>query len=262
MDISQRQREILAILRAEERAEVDDLARRFGVSSQTIRTDLRILDEMGLARRIHGGVRRLEAVANREYAERRRLRAREKAAIAEAAAALVPDNCSVALNIGTTTELVARALQPRHGLVVLSNNINIVTMMMGGPARELILAGGSVRQSDGAIIGHEAVEFMNRYKVDYAIVGASAMDPDGAILDYDAREVAVARAILANARTRILVCDASKFDHTAPVRIADVAELDYVVTDAPPPPGFAEAARRARTNIIVAEVPAEERRRA
>lgn len=253
MDISNRQREILMLLRAEERVEVEDLARRFRVTSQTVRNDLRDLAEKGLLRRTHGGARRIEAVANREYAERRRLHAREKAVIGELAASLIPDDCSLALNIGTTTEMVARALGDRRGLMVLSNNINIITMMMGGPVRELALAGGTVRQSDGAIVGEEAVAFISRYKVDYAVIGASALDPDGAVLDFDAREVAVARAILSNARTRILVCDSSKFQHTAPVRICGIGDLDYFVTDAPPPLAFAELARHARVGILMAE---------
>ncbi len=259
MDISNRQQEILALLRAQERVDVEELVRRFGVTSQTVRNDLRDLAEKGLLRRTHGGAHRIEAVTNREYAERRRLHAREKAAIGEMAASLIPDDCSLALNIGTTTEMVARALADRRGLMVLSNNINIITMLMGGPVRELALAGGTVRQSDGAIIGEEAVAFISRYKVDYAVIGASALDPDGAVLDFDAREVAVARAILRNSRTRILVCDASKFEQTAPVRICEIGELDYLVTDAPPPPPFVEVARRARVEILIAKPPAPAR---
>lgn len=252
MDISERQQRILDILRDEERVEVEDLARRFSVTAQTVRADLRDLADRGLVRRTHGGARRMEAVVHRDYAERRAHMAREKAAIGALAAGLIPDDCSVALNIGTTTEMVARALAGRKGLMVLSNNINIVTMLMGAGVRELILAGGTVRQSDGAIVGEEAVEFFARFKVDYAIIGASALDADGAVLDFDSREVAVARAILRNARTRILVCDSSKFDRTAPVRICDVSQLDYLVTDRPPPPSFVEAARRSRTRILVA----------
>ena len=70
------------------------------------------------------------------------------------------------------------------------------------------------------------------------------------MLDYDAREVSVARAILKNSRVRILVCDGSKFERTAPIRICDVADLDYFVTDTPPPAGFVGAAKRGRAEII------------
>ncbi|MEO1613778.1 MAG: DeoR/GlpR family DNA-binding transcription regulator, partial [Pseudomonadota bacterium] len=181
------------------------------------------------------------------------LAATGKEAIAEAAAELIPDNCSLMLNIGTTTEQVARALFGRSGLVVISNNVNVINTLMGSRAKELILAGGAVRPSDGAIVGEAAVEFISRFKADFAIVGASALDDDGAVLDYDAREVSVARAILKNARTRILVADATKFERTAPVRICDVADVDYFVTDAAPPDEFQRCAASGDAQIIIAE---------
>lgn len=251
LDISDRQEDILDLLRAQGAVEVEELARRFGVTTQTIRNDLRDLGERGLIRRTHGGARRVDTVAGREYAERRRRLGAEKAAIGQRAAALIPNDCSVTLNIGTTTEQVARALGGHSGLTVISNNINIINELMGSRAKELVLVGGIVRQSDGAVVGEDAVEFISRYKVDFAVIGASALDTDGTVLDFDAREVSVARAILRNSRTRILVADGSKFEVSAPVRICDIAELDYFVTDRPPPPGFAEVAEHSGTEIIV-----------
>lgn len=250
MDLTARQEKILSLLRSDGRVEVEDLADQFTVTSQTIRRDLGELCDLGLAVRTHGGAKRIAAVANREYHDRRRLQAPEKEAMGALAASLIPNDCSVTLNIGTSTEQVARALAGHKGLVVLSNNINVINILIGTGVRELILVGGAVRPSDGAIVGEDAVEFISRYKVDYAVIGASALDPDGAVLDYDTREVSVARAILKNARTKILVSDSTKFERTAPVRICDVADLDYVVTDRPPPPGFIEAATAGATEIL------------
>ncbi|MFY0691611.1 MAG: DeoR/GlpR transcriptional regulator [Paracoccaceae bacterium] len=253
MDSDSRQDDILALLEAQPQVDVPQLARRFGVSSQTIRNDLRVLADRGLVTRTHGGARRAVYAANEAYTERRTRKAREKEAMGRLAASLIPENCSVTLNIGTSTEQVAQALKGHAGLVVVSNNINIINAMMGSRARELILVGGTVRQSDGAIVGGDAVDFISRYKVDFAVIGASALDADGAVLDHDAREVAVARAILQNARTKVLVSDGSKFEHRAPVRICEVADLDYVITDTPPPAEFLDAARRGDTEILTLE---------
>lgn len=250
MDIAARQEAILDLLRAQGSVGVDELAQRFNLTAQTIRNDLRDLSDRGLVRRTHGGARRVESVTNREYAERRRHRGREKEEMGALAASLIPDNCSVTLNIGTSTEQVARSLIGHSGLVVLSNNINIINLLIGAKCRELILVGGSVRQSDGAIVGEDAVEFISRYKVDFAVIGASSLDADGAVLDFDAREVSVARAILKNSRTKILVCDSSKFERTAPVRICGIGDLDYLVTDRRPPESFCAAARRGQTEIL------------
>ncbi len=257
MGVHERKERILALLRVQDRVHVEDLARRFGVSTQTIRSDLRDLAGAGLVARTHGGARRVHSASNRDYNERRKLNAGAKEALGRLAATLIPDDCSITINIGTTTEQVARALLGHRNLVVLSNNINIINMMAGSPSKELIVVGGSVRQGDGAIVGEDAVEFISRYKVDYAVIGASALDTDGSVMDHDAREVSVARAILRNARTTILVCDRSKFDRTAPVRICDVADLDYVVTDLSPPDPFRRAALRGGTEIVMPEGPAD-----
>ena len=253
MDLSPRQSEILKTLRRTGRVEVEALAEVFAVTTQTIRRDLAILCDSGLAARTHGGARSLQTLTNMGYRARQALASDAKAAIGAAAARLIPDHCSIALNIGTTTEQVARRLSSHTGLVVVSNNINIIAGLQGSGAHQLILAGGTVRQADGAIVGPDAVAFIRRYKVDYAVIGASALDADGAVLDYDTAEVAVARAILANARHRILVADRSKFLRSAPVRICDLSTLDHVVTDQAPPATFGLAAVAAGTNIHIAQ---------
>lgn len=250
MDVESRQEAILKLLREQEHAGAEQLAQAFAVSIQTIRSDLRELANVGLVDRTRGGARHVISASNRAYGERRKQNAAQKEQIGVLAALLIPDNCSIILNIGTTTEQVARALADHRDLIVLSNNINIINTLMGTPSKELILVGGSVRQSDGAIVGQDAVESISRYKADFAVIGASAMDADGSVLDYDAREVSVARAILRNARTTILVSDHSKFERSAPVRICDIAELDYFITDTPPPAEFIEAAKKAQTEIL------------
>lgn len=257
MDAENRQAEILKLLDQQDRVEVEELANRFNVSLQTARADLRELSARNALSRVHGGAVHVSSAANRAYSERRKQNASGKLGIAAMAADLIPENCSITLNIGTTTEQVARALSGHRGLTVLSNNINIVNSMMGsavmgGQIKNLVLVGGTVRQSDGAIVGEDAVNFISRYKVDFAIIGAGALDDDGAVLDHDIREVAVSRAILRNARTKVLVCDGGKFQRTAPVRICTIADLDVLITDQPVPKEFAELAEQAETRIIVA----------
>ena len=253
MSVIKRHDEILRLVRETGSLEVDDLAKVFDVTTQTIRQDLRSLDTQGLLKRTHGGARKLDTVTTRDYAARRQQRSTEKQNIGLAAAALIPDRCSVMLNIGTTTEQVAQALRHHSALMVISNNINIITKLSDTTDNDLVLVGGRVRQSDGAVVGEDAVEFISRYKVDYAIIGCSSLDEDGTILDFDAQEVSVARAILRNSRKTILVADQSKFLVTAPVRIADISDIDYMVTDTPPPASFRDAAIRGQTEIIVTQ---------
>ena len=252
MNYTPRQSEILAQAASDGRVDVETLASRFGVTPQTIRRDLNALCQGGLLARVHGGAVRRTSVSNVAYATRRRLASDEKHSIGAAAAGRIPDNCSMFVNIGTTTEQFAQALRDHRDLVVISNNINVVGILSGTPTVELILAGGVVRQSDGGIVGEAAVDFIRQFKVDYAVIGASALDEDGTILDFDYREVSVSRAIIANARSVILVCDHSKFDRTAPVRICDVAQLDLFVTDREPPERFRAACATHKVEVVVA----------
>ena len=229
--LTHRQAEILNIARASGRVMVEELARRFEVSAQTIRKDLNDLCERRSLTRIHGGAIIASGVENLAYEARRFVAAEEKKAIGAAAASLIPNGCSLFINIGTTTEEVASALTSHEDLLVITNNLNVAMLLYRHPRIEVVVAGGTVRRADGAVVGSTATQLIGQFKVDYAIIGASAIDEEGALLDFDFREVKVAQAIIANARQVILVADATKFERTAPVRIGHLSQVDTFITD-------------------------------
>ncbi|BCJ92222.1 DeoR family transcriptional regulator [Terrihabitans soli] len=229
--LNARQQAILGHARTHGRVMVDDLALRFDVTPQTIRKDLNELCDLHLLSRVHGGAMVSSGVENLGYGARRQIAASEKRAIGEAAAKLIPNNSSLFLNIGTTTEEVARALGDHEGLLVITNNLNIATLLYSNPKIEVIVAGGPVRRTDGGVIGGAAVDFIRQFKVDFAVVGTSAIDTEGALLDYDFREVKVSQAIIGNSRQIILVADRSKFERTAPIRVAHMSQINTFVTD-------------------------------
>lgn len=250
--LSTRQDAIMAIARDQGRVGVEDLAQRFEVSPQTIRKDLNELCERRLLARLHGGAVLASGIENLGYAARRALAQAEKQRIAACCAAMIPDGSSLFINIGTTTEEVARALSAHRNLLVVTNNIHVVAILLPCQGVEVVVAGGPVRRADGGIVGEATVDLISQFKLDYAVMGASALDEEGALLDFDYREVRVARAILANARWPILVADAGKFARTAPVRIGDVRQLHAVVLDRAPPPRFAAICREAGTLVEIA----------
>ena len=231
MFLSSRHSAIIQMAKDSGRVLVDDLAAHFDVTPQTIRKDLNDLCDQRLLTRIHGGALFPSGTENMEYEARRKIAAEEKDAIGQAAARLIPDNASLFINIGTTTEAVSTALLDHKGLMVITNNINVANRMRVFPGFEVVIAGGVVRGADGGIVGEAAVDFIKQFKVDYAVIGASAIDHDGALLDFDFREVKVAQAIIANARHVILVSDSTKFERTAPVRIGHLSQVDTFITD-------------------------------
>ena len=253
--MSPRQQQILALARQAGSVIVDDLAVRFEVTPQTIRKDLNELCDARLLARTHGGAMLSSGVENVAYEARRQIAASEKVVIGRHAANLIPNNCSLFINIGTTTEEVARALVHHEGLLVITNNIHVAMILMPCPKIDVIMAGGMLRKSDGGIVGEAAIDFIAQFKVDHAVIGASAIDEDGAMLDFDYREVRVAKAIMSNARNIMLVSDAMKFTRTAPVRIGHLSDVDVFVTDSVPPEPIVELCRHNGVQLEVANEP-------
>ncbi len=240
---SDRQKAILEHARIHGEVEVDPLAESFSVTPQTIRRDLNQLCDARLLQRVHGGALVHDGVENLGYAARRLIAAEEKNAIGRRAAELIANDSSLFINIGSTTERVAEHLNEHTGLLVITNNLNVVNTLRPGHSIDILIAGGTVRREDGGVVGETTAEFFAQFKVDYAVIGASAIEIDGAVLDFDISEVRVAQAIIRNARSVILVADATKFQRECPVRIGNTSDMDYFITDAAPPAAFMDMCR-------------------
>ncbi len=251
--LSERQKEILNKAKKKGRVVVDQLSAFFNVSPQTIRKDINELCTKQLLQRVHGGAIVGSSIENVGYEARKLLAPEGKRAIGKRAAELIPNNCSLFINIGTTTEQVARELIHHRGLMAITNNIKAIDILRSSPGIELIIAGGVVRRSDGGIVGVAAVDFINQFKVDYAVIGVSAIDEDGLLLDYDLSEVRVAQAIINNARHIIMVADMMKLSRNAPVRIGHISQIDTLVIDQRPKQAFCDLCKDNDVVIEVAE---------
>lgn len=230
---SLRRPEIIDIARREGKVTVDRLVSHFGVTPQTIRKDLTDLAEDGTLERVHGGAVLPSGTVNLGYGERRQLHHEAKAMIARLCAQHIPNDCSVFLNIGTTTEAVAAELLHHQGLLVVTNNVNIAAILSENDAIEVIVTGGQLRSSDGGLVGALAVQTIEQFRFDHAVIGCSALGWNGDILDYDIQEVGVSKAIIAQSQEVLLVADASKFSRKAPARIGRLSDVDVFFTDQP-----------------------------
>ena len=235
-----RQSDLLEEVRARGSVSVEALAERFGVTLQTVRRDVKLLSDEGLLARFHGGVRvPASTTENIAYRQRQKLNESAKQRIARAVARAVPENCSLIINIGTTTEAIARELLRHKGLRVITNNLNVAAILSDNPDCEVIVAGGVVRGRDRGIVGEATVDFIAQFKVDIALIGISAIESDGTLRDFDYREVKVAKAIIGHSREVWLAADHSKFNRPAMVELARLDQIDALYTDAEPPAPFA-----------------------
>ncbi len=253
--ISRRQRSIMEFIREHGSVQVDDLSEHLQVTPQTIRRDLNQLYDLELVQRIRGGAVIKKTIENLGYGARKILMADEKTEIAKLTAGIIPDNSSMFINLGTTTEQVAEYLVKRNSILVITNNINVASILWPCRNIEVMIAGGMIRHSDGGIVGTSTEEFIDRFKPDFAIIGCSAIDTTGEFLDYDLREVRVTQAIIRQARSVILVADSMKLKRSAPVKVGTLADIDILVTDDSISSEFTELCRENSVDLKIAKLP-------
>ncbi len=252
-EISGRQRLIMEFLREHGSVQVDELSAHLQVTPQTIRRDLNRLYELNLVLRVRGGAVIKDPDENLGYGARKILMAEEKTAIARLTARIISDNSSMFINLGTTTERVADFLVDRTGILVITNNINVASTLWPHRGVEVMIAGGTIRHSDGGIVGTSTEEFIDKFKPDYAVIGCSAIDESGEFFDYDLREVRVTQAIIRQARSVILTTDSMKLERRAPVKVGTLSDIDMLVTDDGIADEFVEVCRQNDVAVKIAK---------
>jgi DeoR family glycerol-3-phosphate regulon repressor len=247
-----RQEQLIQIARFHGQVSLDELAIQLNTSIQTVRRDVQKLAQTGQLVRFHGGVRSGANVMNFSYQQRESLNAEAKARIARAVSAQIPNDCSLILTVGTTTCAVARELLAHRGLRVVTNDMIIAQTLSKNRDIEVQMCGGFVRARDHAIVGETAVEFVNKFRFDIAVIGVAGIDPDGSLRDFDYREVKVTEASIANSRQVWVAADASKFERRAMVEVAHVAKIDTLFTDVQPSEPFAALLKEVGTSVVIA----------
>lgn len=251
--LDRRRREILEKVAVSGFMTIDALATHFDVTPQTIRRDINEMAEEGLIARYHGGAASQSTTENAAYTDRQVLNLDAKRKIARLVAQHIPEGASLFINIGTTTEEVARALSEHKNLKIITNNLHVAEICAANPGFEVIIAGGVVRQRDFGIIGEATIDFISQFKVDYAIIGISGVDEDGSLMDFDYREVRVARAIISNSRQTFLCTDISKFGRRAMVRLGHLSEVDALFTDITPGKSWDSILEQADLSVYCAD---------
>lgn len=247
-----RQKQIVDMVQEKGYVSIDLLSQHFNVTPQTIRRDINKLCQEGLLRRYHGGAGPDTSVQNFTYSVRRSLCSEEKVRVAKLVAKHIPSHASLFLDIGTSTEEVARALLDKTGLRVITNNLNVASILSTNKDFEILLAGGMVRNHDLGVTGEATIDFIKQFKVDCGVISVAGIDPDGTLIDFDYNEVRVARAIMANSRKIFLVADHTKFGRSAMVRIGHISEVNALFTDSPPPEDFSAIMDEAGVKLYVA----------
>lgn len=239
---------------------VAEIAQEFGVSDMTVRRDLAELEGQNLLERVHGGAVSLRhgpltVIDDVEplFESRRRLNSDAKSRIAGATVQLISAHQTLAFDLGTTVLAGARALvssAPTPGLRVFTNSLRVAQLTAAASLQTYVPA-GPIQPGEMAVTGQDAVENFSRYYFDAALIGASGLTPDG-VFDYSPEEAAMKSVYIQRSSRCILMIDSSKFRRISTVRVADLARISIMVTDAAPPPELAQALEEADVSIIIA----------
>jgi DeoR family transcriptional regulator of aga operon len=228
----ERRRAILGILSRDGRVLVKELADRFSTSPVTIRNDLEVLHDRGLAHRTHGGALPVQegALLDPSLTEKEKLHGKEKQRIGEAAARLVREGESVVLDSGTTATAVARALRDFHQLTIITNAVNIA-MELAGTSIEVILTGGTMRERSFSLVGPLAEETLRRLSADVLFLGVDGFDVHFGLTTPNLLEAKVNRVMMEISRQTVVVCDSSKFGRRSLSLIAPTSAVHRTITD-------------------------------
>ena len=213
----------------------EELASTLGVTTQTIRRDIRALSQQGLVSRHHGGAGRVSSIVNTEFSIRETSHIKEKTAIANQIVEYIPDGSTLFVTIGTTVEFIAKALENKNNLRVITNSHRVANILYQNKNFEVITVGGILRPHNGGIIGPDVISFISHFRADYLITSVGAITNDGLLLDFDINEVAVVKAMIEHSRTKIVAIDHTKFHTSAAVELGKLAQISAIFTDEKPP---------------------------
>ncbi|SFD83914.1 transcriptional regulator, DeoR family [Roseivivax sediminis] len=235
MHKTDRHNAIMTSLRQAGSTSIAELVQKLGVSDETVRRDVKVLESRGLLERVHGAVILADHGGEAAFQKRMAQNAAIKRAIAEAAAREVEDGDAVMIDSGTTTAYVARALLARRNLFVVTNGTEIARTLAGGAGNRVHLPGGEMRSDDYAVFGETSQAFIRNFRAKIAILSIGAIHHDGGYMDFHLQETEMARAMIRQSSKVIVVADRSKFHTQAPVSVCGFADVGTLVTERTPP---------------------------
>ncbi|HIA8324451.1 DeoR/GlpR family DNA-binding transcription regulator [Klebsiella variicola] len=242
--------EIKRQLSSEKRVRVTELAQRFVVSEETIRRDLKYLEEQGVLRRVHGGAILPVPSEEQPLQIRSRIRPRAKTRIGQLASGLVEEGMALFLDNGTSTLALAQQLTRFSRLKVLTNSLDIAGLLTQQSDNHITLTPGRVRRNDNALIGPHTLAFAQQFHYDIAFMGIGALDLNFGFMDYEEPEALLRRVLSRHCRHSVILADEGKFGLRTFVKTLPFGAVNTLVTNALPPASFIASLENEHVNIL------------
>jgi DeoR/GlpR family transcriptional regulator of sugar metabolism len=248
----ERQRLLLQHLRLHGSDNVVSIAHALAVSPSTVRRDLHEMSERGLLSRVHGGASVLDGDQEPVLSARVALNADVKRRIGSAAAQLVPDESTLLITGGTTTEAMLPFLVGHYGLTVLTNGLNIAYQLTRATGITVVVLGGVLRHEEASLLGPIAERALEEFHVDIAFTGAYGIHPEGGVYGANVTEAGTDRRLLQAAERLIVLADTSKFGRRGPVRLVETRQIAVLVTDTDAPAEALAVVREQGVGVVIA----------
>lgn len=251
----ERQDAIASLVARHGRLSVSEAAERFGVTTETVRRDLAVLERRGLIRRVHGGAMPPEMLTTLEpnVPERRRVAEAEKARIGKAALDLLPGTSgSVLIDAGTTTARLAAVIPLDSRLTVITNDVGVVRKLSNHPDLELHLLGGRIRPTTRAAVGPRTLAVLADLRVDVSFIGTNGLSLSHGLSTPDPDEGAVKTAMIAAGRRVVVLADSGKLGRESMVRFGTLDRIDALVTDSGIDPELRAALEDRDIDVVIA----------
>ncbi len=255
-DTSHRRDRISSKLKREGSVQVLSLAEQFGVSTVTIRKDLKFLEDLGLSTRTYGGAILSEGInrnIERAIGHKAQLYANEKIAIGTVAAQYVQPGDSIILDSGTTTFHLAAKLAGKKDVAVITNGLNVMNKLSHVENLELIMLGGRLRRKNMSFFGAHAEQALRELHVDKLFLGVDGFDMERGITTHFEPEARLNRLMQKAARETIAVTDSSKFGKICLHQIIEMGQVSSVITDSGITDEYRTGLEESGVKVVIAE---------
>lgn len=248
-----RRKQMEALVARQKSATMEELRQAFGVSMNTVRSDVAYLVQTGAVEKIYGGVRVVQHQQVPLFTQRTELRCDAKRAIARQAERLIGDNDIIFIDSGTTTMHLIDFLDPVKHVTVITGNLYVVTQAYSKPNVEVIVLPGSMNRRTNSVADVSTLEFLGRYHYGKAFMGVSGISPDGKLnvptyIEYELKKLAVRQS-----QRAYLLADASKFGGGSLMSYGLLSDMEEVITDAQCPQEAWEYCREHGVRVTAAE---------
>lgn len=244
---------ILGLARDGKELSIEEMARHFEVSRETVRRDLMHLQARGLLRRVHGGAVPAQTGTEAGFGERLINNAGAKKAIAMAAAKRLRQGDTLMIDTGTTTAILASVLAETPKMTIITNCFSVAgNLAAGASAHRVYLLGGEFRVESQQTLGSACLDQIAHYRADHAILSCGAVDVAGGLMDFDFEDAMVARAMIEQSQRLTLIVDQTKFNRVAMAKVCDIDMIDTLITDAQPPAEILDAIAANDIELVIA----------